>query len=508
MPKVEELEEKITKFEDKIQLGGLVNEKRFADLELKIGELNEKLKEVTTDFPKLKERAVEIEDLLNVINLGLSEYKDDFDKVDSRISDFQKLPETLESVRSNLESKMRELNESVKGLNANVEVLKNIKEDIIKNTEETISSKVKLLEESLERNKAEVEHVKKDLDGFSVALRAFERTIEMTNLDDIIRRFDSLDKKIINNETELEKFRRLVPDMSMAVGDVEVLKKRLKELSSSVMDVLTKMNEFELSINKKIPLLEELAKKAETEDFKTTISKLDDTKNAVEKVYGDVNEKFSRLAAISDEVNMIKTDIETLKTMKTTLNEAVTTIKNESVKEIVSQPPADYEMRMGKLEEQVRNIPSLNIDSILAEVRQKTNEVNNQSTGNIDNARYEALTKKIEDLERVMMNMNKEVPTPQPVPRPIEVEPRILKVDNVIKQIPKNVSDEIVSLKDIVSRVSSDNNDLKKVIMDLRIDQMQSITTDIFVNVTARVSTIEKKLSEIEEEISKMRSIQ
>jgi hypothetical protein len=35
---------------------------------------------------------------------------------------------------------------------------------------------------------------------------------------------------------------------------------------------------------------------------------------------------------------------------------------------------------------------------------------------------------------------------------------------------------------------------------------MENITTDIFVGVTARISTIEKKLSEVEEEISKMRN--
>lgn len=146
---------------------------------------------------------------------------------------------------------MRELNESVTSLTANVDVLKSLKEDIVKNSEEAVSSKVKVLEEGIERNRVEVEHVKRDLEGFSVAIRSFERTIELTNLDDIIRRFDSLDRRIINAETELEKFRGLVPNISVTIADVEILKNKFKEMGSSVMDVLIRMNEFDVNINKK-----------------------------------------------------------------------------------------------------------------------------------------------------------------------------------------------------------------------------------------------------------------
>lgn len=540
MPRIEELEELVNKFEDRIKLVGLINEKRFAELELKIGELSQKLNEVTNDFPKLKERAAEIEDLLNIVNLGLVEYKDNFEKVDSGFSEFKKIPETLESVRSNLESKMRELNESVSNLTANVDVLKNLKEDVTKSTEETVSSKVKTVEEGIEHNKVEIEHVKRDLDGFSVALRSFERTIELTNLDDIIRRFDSLDRKIINVETELEKFRGLVPDISITIGDVEILKKKLREMSSSVMDTLSRMNEFEMNINKKITLFEDLAKKAESadEDVKTQISKLEEAKISVEKIYSDVNERVSSLTSVNEEINKLKAgiedtksdvgkfyndlnekvsgitnvneeinrlktstedmrvglgkianvnedvnklkfDVEELKTSRPNLNEMIANVKNEIIAGVKSQLPADYGMRISKLEEQINNVPSLNFDEKLASLREK-----------------------VEDIEKSVMDINKSMFS---FPK-IDVGPRALKVESVIKEIPKNVADEIISLKNILSRLSSENNDLKRVIRDIRLNQMDAITSDIFVSVTARISTIEKKLSEVEEEISKMRT--
>jgi hypothetical protein len=185
--------------------------------------------------------------------------------------------------------------------------------------------------------------------------------------------------------------------------------------------------------------------------------------------------------------------------MKSGLDETITNLKNEMKTE--PQLLADYESRMNKLEEQIKNIPSLNLDNILASLREKIDEVNKQNLVGIDDPKYEALIKKVEDIERSIMNMSKPVSSPQK----IDVEPRTLKVDNVIKEIPKNVADEIDSLKDIVSRISSENNGLKRVIRDIRINQMETITSDVFVSLIARVSTIEKKLSEIEEEISKMR---
>ncbi len=553
MPKIEELGELVNKFEDRVKLGSLINEKRFAELELKIGELNQKLNEITTDYPKLKERSGEIEDLLNIINLGLGEYKDDFEKINSSFSEFKKIPETLESVRTNLESKMRELNESVTSLTANVDVLKSLKEDIVKNSEEAVSSKVKVLEEGIERNRVEVEHVKRDLEGFSVAIRSFERTIELTNLDDIIRRFDSLDRRIINAETELEKFRGLVPNISVTIADVEILKKKFKEMGSSVMDVLIRMNEFDVNINKKISLFEDLTKKAESanEDIKTQIFKLEDTKIAVDKVYNDLNDKvsslpvmneditklksgieelnktnldlnsklegtkadvgkiynyvddkFSGITAINEEVTRLKVSVEGMKRLRSNLDEIVASIKNEIITGVKSQLPVDSEMRISKLEEQVKNVSSLNFDKMLAGIRERISDVEKQGFDRTGKLEYGALKEKVESVEKFIADTNKSLFSFQKTGQ----EPRKIKVETVNKGVSKNIIDEIISLKNMISTLSSENNDLKKVIRDVRLNQMDAITSDVFVGTAARVSTIEKKLSEIEEEMSKMRT--
>jgi chromosome segregation ATPase len=541
LPNIEELEELVKKFEDRVKVVGLMNEKRFAETELKIGELNQKLNELTTDFPKLKERAAEIEDLLNIINLGLSEYKDDLEKIDSNVCKYEKIPETLEVVRTNLEAKMKELNDSVSNLTTNVEVLKNLKDDVIKNAEESISSKFKTIGGDIEKNKVELEHVKRDLDGFSVALRSFERTIELTNLDDIIRRFDSLDRRIVNNELELEKFRGLVPDVSVTIIDVEIIKKKIKEMSSSVMDVLSRMNEFEINLSRKMSLFEDLIKKAEAadENVKNQNFKLEETKFAVERIYNELNakvsgitnvnedvnklklgiediksdvgriynelsEKVSGITNVNEDVNKLKLDVEELKISKPNLDEMVTNIKNEVMTEVKSQLPADQGMRIDKIEEQVNSLSSANFDKTIENLREKINELSKQDLDKTNKLEYESLKDKIEDIEKSIIDINKSKFDYQKT----DVQPRVLKVDNVIKEVPKNITDEIISLKKIVSSFSSENNDLRRIIRDVRLNQMDSINSDVFVGFAARVSTIEKKLSEIEEELSKMRKNQ
>lgn len=455
MPRTEELEEQIQKFEDKIRLSNLLSEKRFADLELKIGQLSEKLNEVTTEFPKLKERAGEIEDILNVVNLGLIGYKEKFEDVSSRISEFVQMPDTISSIRLNLENKMKDINENFKTISANLEVLNNIKEDVIKSTEETISAKADELGKGMEQNKVEIEHIKSDLDGFSMALKALGRTMELTNLDDIIKRFDSLDRKVMNAENQVEKFRYLIPDLSMTVEDVEILKKKFKEMSSTVMDTMSRMNQFEGDINRKITFIENLTKKAESMNLIQPVSK------------------------------------------------SVEGTGPEGTKTIESSIPVDYQLKINELEEEVKRSKELplEIKSAIEELKERINGLENRSTTGTETTPVgiEELKNHVENLGKSIENINKML-----LERQREAEfPKVGKE----KEIPKNLIDEISSLRNVLSNVSSDNEDFKKVIRDLRINQMQMITSDVFVDLTRRFSTIEKKISEVEKDLSKVRRV-
>lgn len=448
MSKAEELEEIVQKFGDRVRLSSLLTEKRFADLELKIGQLSEKLNDITIEFPKLKERAGEIEDILNIVNLGLMGYKEKFEEANARISEFVQLPDVISSIRLNLENKMKDIDENFKTISANLELLNNIKEDVLKSTEETISSKIGELDKNIVQNRVELEHLKSDLESFSMALKSFGRTIELTNIDDIIRRFDSLDRKVMNVENEVEKFRYLIPDLSMAVGDMDILKKKFKEMSSTVMDTMSRMNQFETDINKKITYMEDLTRKAE---------------------------KMSVIQPASVEGG----------------------IKPEP-KFIESTVPLDYQLKINELEEEVKKTKEMPIEigNAIEDLKGRISLLENRSTTaaeapeNIDGlkSRVEGLGKSIENINKILYERQREVELPK-----------------IGKEIPKNLIDEINSLKNILSNLSSDNEDFKKVVRELRMNQMQMITSDLLLDFTRRLSSVEKKIAEIENELSKVR---
>lgn len=66
------------------------------------------------------------------------------------------------------------------------------------------------------------------------------------------------------------------------------------------------------------------------------------------------------------------------------------------------------------------------------------------------------------------------------------------------------VVEEVKSLRDIVNKLSLENDQIKKMTRDIRVSQMESPNTEVMVNLTSRLNTAEKKITEVEEEFSKL----
>ena len=88
-----------------------------------------------------------------------------------------------------------------------------------------------------------------------------------------------------------------------------------------------------------------------------------------------------------------------------------------------------------------------------------------------------------------------------------ELEKKTKTPEKKKKEIPKNLVEEIISLDKIVKDLSTEHKQLKKMVRDVRILQMEAITPDVFIGVVGRVKAVEKKMSELEEELSKISSI-
>jgi len=295
--KPEDLAEDVDKLENKVKMVGLELDKKSADLEIKIGKLDERFKEVAYDFPKLGDRAEEIENLLQVINLGLVDFKNRFSDIDARISKLEKVPEEVERRIVGIDNKFKKMDEDIKKLYLRLDEIGTIKQDVTKSLEEKIDSSSENIRKEITDNKAEIEHVKKTLDALSFAIKSFERTVELTNLDDMIRRFNDIDRKVLNMQTELDKLRDSTRDTSSIEGDVEILKTRFKEMIPNLMGALNKINQFEIEMNNKLAKVELLEKgmmrlnavQAMTDTTIEQVKKMNEIKNSVEDLYGKIS---------------------------------------------------------------------------------------------------------------------------------------------------------------------------------------------------------------------------
>jgi len=69
--------------------------------------------------------------------------------------------------------------------------------------------------------------------------------------------------------------------------------------------------------------------------------------------------------------------------------------------------------------------------------------------------------------------------------------------------ISPKLEDEVRSLRDIVNKMSLENEQIKKMARDIRVTQMGTPGEEVMTNLTSRINTIEKKITEVEQELSR-----
>jgi len=625
LPKDIELEEKIKEFEEKIKLLKLLNDKKFADLELKQGEFEGKVNSISVDLPKLKENTATIEDLLNIINLGIINNKKKFDELASHVLTIETLPKSIDKTMENYEKKLTELDTKVNDISIQLNKMGTLKEELIKVFEDSISSNVKSLRETDESNKIDIEHLKKDIDAISSSIKSFERTIELTNLDDIIRRFDSLDKKTINTQSEVENLRNLMPSISLTSGDVEVLKKRVKEMSSNIMNSLDKINEFELNVNKKVSSIEGLLEKAQHLEAIEEISKnikddlnnfnaskaeiqnisndilnqvsvikyvgkdIDDLKASnteLQKMINDntlklqsfnkeemmdmvtankrktdesikrfetvwkrldrieskigssseqtdkVEDKFKELLPEVKKVKILQDDMERLWNTTVDLHRVLKGIKGKidnfeenSVKILQSWEDEIKTTRdkMSKMEDDMKSFSQLptNINQVFTDLSNKIKDLevqNNQilcSYAKKEGTETASIVEKLKELD-ILKNQVESIKTSMisfnriwaDYQRVLDEKLRSIKTENVRTSlpitVPQNAIEEVNSLKNMINKLSADNEQIRKMASEIRVNQLHSVTPDVFISLSSKITSVEKKMGEIDREMSKL----
>ena len=68
--------------------------------------------------------------------------------------------------------------------------------------------------------------------------------------------------------------------------------------------------------------------------------------------------------------------------------------------------------------------------------------------------------------------------------------------------ISPKLEDEVKSLRDIVNKMSLENEQIKKMARDIRVTQMGTTGSEVTANLVSRINTVEKKITEVEQGLS------
>jgi chromosome segregation ATPase len=521
----DDLPPKLESIEKKIKLSNLLSGKKFADLELSIGKLEEKFKEFSTGIPELRERAEEIEDLLNVINLGLVGYKKKFAKIDARFKTIENIPENVKKSMFEYEKKLRALNENINKISTKIDSIKPLEQEVVQKVEDEFLPELKNLKKDFDDNKLQIEHVKRELDAFATSVKSFERTVKLTNLDKIIERFDSIDDKIVETQVQVEGFKKTLSGISMADVDVKRLEEELKDLSSTVMDKTSELNELQRD-------LKIINQRMRDFDFFGTISQLKaDLKNKQDMILDDrarIEELRTRIDRISEmsveHLKPIRGGDKEIKGKMADLDFAsVQEMYNKSeemykdmAKRISLLQQLDEKLTMFESEARSRTLPP-DVNDILTKVNERLenvedryNEVLNVLKNEMkslkektDTPQVDKLNEKIKEFQKVLSVMDKDLSRYQK-----QMEKRIRGLeDKKEEKIPKEIVEKINSLENSVSFLSKNNKELRQLATEIRMAQLESVNARTFADVIKKIKVIEKKMAEFEtgyvEELSK-----
>ena len=494
--------EKVNKLDNKIKLSNLLTGKKFADFELKLGKFETKLNEFSADFTKIKEKTEDIEDVLNIINLGINEYKEKLEEIGSQLSGGQKIPEDMEKRMLDYENRLNSLI--------------TMKEELSKTVDKTFIQTVENLKKSSENNKLEMEYIKKDMDAFSSTIKSFERSLEFMNLDSLRKRFESVNAKIAGIQTQIQEFRDNMNNLSFSGEDVKVLKNQVNELISSLNDKFNKINEIEKSV--------EIAKQ-KTDDLNFFGKVPKGKENLIDEYKVRIDELTTRIDRLSNEVKKLSSSGKSESKENDPWEEsdepaeasspdhAETEEIYDKVKEMYDEISSKFS-ELKDLEEKLKSQGTIVIGDtgeLTPDVGREVAKINEKIV-NIEKKHNEL----VEILQAELKEMKEFTPSEGGYSMKENFEEYRKQVDKRFKMIenrkfsglPKDLIEELNLMKETFVRLSTENKELWKLAREIRVSQLESINLQTFNALSEKVGLLERKISEIEENMNKEFSVQ
>lgn len=374
------LHAKISELEDKLRMNYLQLERRINDLGLDVGKLFERLKTLDIqEISKIPSRIGELEDLTNIISLGIIEMKKSLERLEEKTKGIDRL-KGLEGKLSSLEHRFKETTTKLMDI---------FTKDVVRVREQTesLSSKLATITSSI------------------ISLR---KELELLDVHKFLSQLDRINDKVISLEGKVDEL-RTSSDVSTLEKEVDILKKQLKSISDITLEKDVKLREVETSLNI-------LANKFKEFDFVSTFGKLRDmikenekrilsselkveeTNKSFEKLTEDIEQRFIQLE------NLFKT-AKHLKVIEAISNEVRDYARNvEATKESIEELAARVESIYYNLNRKVSDIDELKdeikkLDMKIDEIKRKEIRVEPAEVKRLPIEKVETLGK--EDLHRI-----------------------------------------------------------------------------------------------------------
>jgi chromosome segregation ATPase len=317
-----DLEARVSELEDKLRMNYLQLERRINDLGLDIGKLIEKLKAIDVpEILKTPSRVGELEDLINIISLGIMEMKKSLERLEEKTADVSKLKELEEKI-SSLEHRFKE----------------------------TTTKLMNLFTKDIVRVREQTESLSNKLGAITSSITSLRKELELLDVHKFLSQLDRLNDKIIRLETQVDELRTSY-DISGLEKEIDILKKQLKSMSDITLEKDMKVRELETSLNilankfKEIDFVSTFGKLRDMikENEKRILSnelKMEDANKSLQKLAEDIEQRFVQLE------NLFKT-AKHLKVIEAISNEVRDYARNveatkESIEELATQVESIY----------------------------------------------------------------------------------------------------------------------------------------------------------------------
>jgi len=495
-----------TNLEDKFKLTLLQIEKRFVDLEMGLGELKDKMKDVSPEqLASINQRMEDIEDLTMVENAAVIELKkmledisQKFNSLTTSVSEINKLGQRLDSLEKEIHEVSSkpadlEIQEKIKSLESEFSELISKKPQSFPEIEE-LHKKTSEISQRLTNLKMEYEDVVKNIEARLKSVMSSVSGVPIADLDFIDSRLQSLktaidmlsDKKV---ETDLkiagleekivllnEKIKEALSqkfvdeiksnkrDIMASTVRIESAERVIKEINVEIQELQKRVGRFE-GFEKLTLLNKEVEEKLER--FKFIEDQTSRLSTRVEAIYDDMNKNFAgfknmekRIEGIIQNMNNIDKDLEKLKIdMKLSGNAAAL---NEIVRTL-----NDLQDKVSRLNKEV---PAIFVEK---------SEIKNVVYGMRD--RVNSLDNRMREINQIMGNVK-----PEDVQKVMQT---FSKIEDLVKRV------EIIERK--VEEVKETTPDITEAIPPASyLDEEISELLGKLVYLESRIAAIEKTVSE------------